>query len=73
MPVGASLAEMRSAACIGNLRNEHLFDPAVPGQEIYPEETIPKVSKDVCTRVFDYSIGYNKILEALNVHLYGIG
>lgn len=71
--MGASLAEMHSAACVRNLRKEHFFDPAIPGQEIYPEETVCKVSKDVCIRVFDYSIGYNKIFEALNVHLYGIG
>lgn len=68
--MGASLAEMHSAACVRNLRKEYFFDPAIPGQEIYPEETVPKVSKDVCIRVFDYSIGYNKILETLNVHLY---
>ena len=71
--MGVSLSQIQLAACIRNLRNVHPFDPAIPVQEIYPREVIPKVSKDVCTRMFDYSIGYNKILEALNVHLYGIG
>lgn len=44
-----------------------LFDPAIPVQEIYSKEIIQKVSKDVYTRMFDYSVEYNK-LEVLNVH-----
>lgn len=45
-----------------------LFDPAIPVHEIHPKEIIQKVSKDVYTRVFDYSVEYNKQLEVLNVH-----
>lgn len=78
--MGVSLSQIQLAACVRNLRNVHPFDPAIPVQEIYPKniyiypkEVIPKVSKDVCTRIFDYSIRYNKILEALDVHVYGIG
>lgn len=49
------------------------FDPAIPVQEIYPKEIIQKVSKDVCTGVFDYSIQCDKKLEVLNVYQYEIG
>lgn len=40
-----------------------LFDPAIPGHKIHPKEMIQKVSKDVFTRMFDYSVEYNKQLE----------
>lgn len=45
-----------------------LFDPAIPGHKIHPKEMIQKVSKDVFTRMFDYSVEYNKQLEVWNVH-----